>query len=382
MINFSTSRICSKCSKCSYSSTRGTRDAAIEKSGETHMGERHMGERHMREGLSGRICVVAACALLNLAPAALAAQPDSNPYVAQPGWGKLPAGREWGSTSAIYPAPDGLSMWVGERCGQNTCVDRPDVDPILHFDLDGNLLGSFGAGLIVWPHGMFVDDDGNVWVADARGDGERGHQVWKFSPDGEVLMTLGTAGVAGLGEYVLNQPSDVLVAPDGAIFIADGHQYDGNNRVVKYAADGTYLMEWGVTGKENGEFRDPHALALDSQGRLYVGDRANSRLQVFDQDGKHIETWTQFGRPSGLFIKDDVLYSADSESNRTWGSNPGYLRGMRIGDIDDAFVDHFIPDPADNTSGTTAAEGVAVDAYGNIYGAEVGPRQVVKYTRR
>ncbi|HSG90957.1 MAG TPA: peptidyl-alpha-hydroxyglycine alpha-amidating lyase family protein [Pseudomonadales bacterium] len=308
---------------------------------------------------------------------------ESSPWEAQPGWGQLPAGRTWGSTSAIYPAPDGRSIWVGERCSENTCIGHEDLDPILHFDLDGRLLGSFGAGLITWPHGMHVDGDGNVWVTDARGDGTRGHQVWKFSPEGDVLMTLGTKGVAGEGDYVFDQPSDVYVAPDGSIFVADGHGRGNNNRIVKYDANGTYLLEWGGTGSENGEFRDPHALAMDSKGRLYVGDRANNRIQVFDQMGNHLDTWHQFGRPSGIFIDDeDVLYVVDSESNRTWGNNPGFLRGLRIGAIDDAFVDEFIPDPATDTSGTTAAEGVAVDAEGNIYGAEVGPRQVVKYVRR
>ena len=338
--------------------------------------------------LAGRIAAVALLCwgAAGVATPAVAAdaQPASNPFEAQPGWGRLPGGRSWGSTSAIYPAPDGRSIWVGERCGQNTCVDRPDVDPILRFDLDGNLLTSFGAGLIVWPHGLHVDREGNVWVADARGDGERGHQVWKFSPEGEVLMTLGTKGVAGEGDYVFDQPSDVLVAPDGSIFVADGHGRGGNNRVVKYDADGTYLMEFGGTGVEDGQFRDPHALAMDSEGRLFVGDRANNRVQLFTQDGEHLDTWHQFGRPSGLFIdRHDVLYSVDSESNRTWGNNPGFRRGMRIGDVADAWVDHFIPDPEPDpdNAGTTFAEGVAVDAEGNIYGAEVGPEQVVRYSR-
>jgi DNA-binding beta-propeller fold protein YncE len=326
----------------------------------------------------------AATGLLLIGAGAAAVHPDSNPYDAMPGWGELPEGREWGSTSAIYPAPDGRTIWVAERCGQNSCVGREDVDPILHFDLEGNLLTSFGAGLITWPHGIHVDDAGNVWVTDARGDGERGHQVWKFSPDGEVLMTLGTKGVAGEGDHVFDQPSDVLVAPDGSIFVADGHGSGGNNRIVKYDAEGTYVTEWGGTGQEDGRFRDPHALAMDSEGRLYVGDRANNRVQVFDQVGNHLDTWHQFGRPSGIFIdEDDVMYVVDSESNRTWGNNPGFHRGMRIGEIDDGFVDHFIPDPEPDpdNAGTTFAEGVAVDAEGNVYGAEVGPEQVVKYVR-
>jgi len=313
-----------------------------------------------------------------------------NPYRTVEGvWGKLPDGRTWGATSAVYPARDGSGdIWVGERCGANTCGDKPDVHPILRFDADGNLLESFGAGMIVWPHGMFVDADNNVWVADAVGFGENprpelGHVVLKFNPDGELLMTLGTPGVAGDGRDTLRQPSDVLVAPNGDIFVVDGHGARGNNRVVKFSSDGTFIKEWGRTGSENGEFRDPHALAMDSQGRLYVGDRANSRIQIFDQEGEHIATWTQFGRPSGLFIDaEDILYSADSESNA--GRNAGWKRGIRIGSISDGFVTGFIPDPEpdQDNSGTSAAEGVAVDADGSVYGAEVGPEMLRKYVRR
>jgi len=312
----------------------------------------------------------------------------NNPYQAQPGWGELPDGREWGATSAIYPANDGEHMWVAERCGANLCVDS-DVDPVVLFDLDGNVVRSFGAGLIAWPHGMFVDADDNVWVTDAVGyapvpDGW-GHVVYKFSPHGELLMTLGRKGVPGDGKDTLRKPNDVVVAPNGDIFVADGHgsgpDEPANNRIVKFSADGTYLMEFGVAGSGTGEISEPHALAMDSRGRLFVGDRGNSRVLIFDQDGEHLDTWTQFGRPSGLYIDDDdVLYSADSESNAR--RNPGWKRGIRIGSVSDGFVTAFIPDPEpdQDNSGTSGAEGVAVDVYGNVYGAEVGPRQVVKYT--
>ena len=297
-------------------------------------------------------------------------------------WGSLPEGREWGSTSAVYPGTDG-TIWIAERCGQNSCVGREDVDPILQFDKEGNLLQSFGAGLITWPHGIHVDFDGNVWVTDARGEGNRGHQVWKFSPDGEVLMRLGKAGVAGSGNDVFDQPSDVLVAPNGDIFVADGHGTGGNNRIVKFDSEGNFIKTWGETGAEAGEFRDPHALAMDSKGRLFVGDRGNSRTQIFDQDGNWIATWTQFGRPSGLFIdKHDTLYSTDSESHASWSGNWGWKRGIRIGSVRDGWVTAFIPDPEQpdpHRAGTTAAEGIAVDDEGNMYGAEVGPRQIVKY---
>jgi DNA-binding beta-propeller fold protein YncE len=318
--------------------------------------------------------------LMILATATIAVA--GHPFKATPGWGDI--GREWGSTSAVYTTKDG-NIWVAERCGENTCVGHEDLDNIFLFNPDGELLKSFGAGVFVWPHGIHVDFDGNLWITDARGDGDRGHQVHKFNTDGELLMSLGKAGVAGDGLDEFNGPSDVLVAPDGSIFVVDGHGAEGNNRVVKFDSDGDFIKTWGATGKEDGELRDPHALAMDSTGRLFVGDRANSRIQIFDQDGNHLETWTQFGAPSGLFIDgDDVLYAADSESNLTWHMNRGYARGIYIGSAFDGWVTMFIPDPnqdPDNAS-TTAAEGVAVDVHGNIYGAEVGPEQVVKYERR
>ena len=341
-----------------------------------------------RTRVESTLLILIVAAITTLVPETRAQMTAPNPYRTVAGvWGQLPEGRTWGATSAVYPALDGVNIWVAERCGQNSCADKDEVDPILLFDPSGRLLKSFGAGLILWPHGMHVDRDGNVWVTDAVGFGAapegRGHEILKFSPDGELLMTLGKKGVAGDGPDTFRQPSDILVAPNGDIFVADGHGAGGNNRIVKFSSDGTFIKAWGSTGAENGEFRDPHALAMDSQGRLFVGDRGNSRIQIFDQDGNHIATWTQFGRPSGLFIDDnDILYAADSESSAS--RNPGWRRGIYIGSAKDGWVTAFIPDPEPDPddSGTSGAEGVAVDSQGNVYGAEVGPRMLQKYIRR
>jgi sugar lactone lactonase YvrE len=337
-----------------------------------------------QQGTFGAMVVVLLAAL----PGALRAQMTApNPYRSVDGvWGQLPVGRTWGATSGVWPSPDGRQVWVAERCGANTC-EGSRLDPILQFDASGKLLRSFGAGLFAWPHGLFVDRAGSVWVTDAVGFGQQpqglGHVVYKFSPAGELLLTLGKKGVAGRGPDTFRKPSAVLVSPNGDIFVADGHDADGNNRIVKLASDGRFLKEWGTTGSENGEFRDPHALAMDSQGRLFVADRGNSRIQIFDQDGKHLATWTQFGRPSGLYIDaNDVLYATDSESNTR--RNPGWKRGIYIGSARTGWVSAFIPDPErdPDNSGTSGAEGVAVDGSGNVYGAEVGPRMLRKYVRR
>lgn len=353
-----------------------------------------------------RFTVRAALPLLLAAPLALPAQQKGgpvndrpNPYATIEGWAKLPDGRSWGSTSAVDIDPDGVSIWVGERCGANSCVGST-LDPILKFDATGKLVKSFGAGLIMWPHGIHVDRQGNVWVTDGQDNLPRrprgaaadaplppapakvvGHQVHKFSPDGKLLLSLGTPGGSKEPGYFF-QPNDVIVAPDGSIFVAEGHGGE-NARVLKFAPDGKFLKAWGKKGTGRGEFDQPHALAFDSKGRLFVADRSNNRLQIFDQDGKWLDEWTQFSRISGLWIdKNDVLYAADSESGSIEPSRKEWLRGIRIGSAKDGSVQYFIPDPDVNSRNTSAAEGVAVDKNGVIYGAEVGPKALKRYVRK
>ena len=316
-----------------------------------------------------------------------------NPYRTVENWAKMPEGRTWGATSAVDIDPDGKSIWVGERCGANTCAGS-DLPVILKFDATGKLVKSFGAGMFIFPHGVHVDRQGNVWVTDGIPPGAanqqaaagKGHIVVKFSPEGKVLLTLGKVGVAGDGPDTFNQPSDVVTAPNGDIFVADGHGGNTNARIVKFNKDGKFIKTWGKKGTAPGEFDTPHSLAMDSRGRLFVADRNNNRMQIFDQDGKFLEEWKQFSRISGLFIdKNDVLYAADSESNAA--RHPGWKRGIRIGSAKDGKVTAFIPDPNPNPdsgpgAGTSAAEGVAADASGNIYGAEVGPRALKRYVKK
>lgn len=301
-----------------------------------------------------------------------------NPYRTIAGWAQLPDGRKWGSTAGVAVGPDG-HIWTYERCGANNCAESR-LDPILEFDPSGKNLRHFGAGLFVEPHGLFVDHDGNVWVTDAMGQAGKGHRVFKFSRDGKVLMTLGKAGVEGSGPDTFNQPSAVVVAPNGDIFVS-GY---GDARISKFSRDRKFLKQWGTPGAAPGQFAGPHALAMDSRGRLFVADRNNNRIQIFNQDGVFIAEWKQFGRPSGIAIgKDDALYVADSESNErigTYGYNPGCRRGIRIGSAADGKVSAFIPDP-NPTSNTSMAEGIAVDNQGNVYGAEVKPADLRKYVK-
>ena len=341
----------------------------------------------------GLLAVMAALSLTTLAEGVVA-QVGPSPYRTVDGWAKLPGGRPMGAVGDVTIDPDGEHVWAVVRCSAtapdrfgNECLDS-DLDPIIKFDSEGNTVESFGGGMFIWPHGIDVDPDGNVWVTDGVSAGRtpeggtRGHQVIKFSPDGRVLMRLGTPGVPGGGDSHLNAPADVVVADDGSIFVADGHANGTNNRVVKFAPDGTVLLEWGQTGYAPGEFRTLHAIALDSRGRVFVGDRSNNRIQIFDQQGNFLAQWTQFGRPSGIFFDDnDQIYVADSESDDV--QNPGWEMGIRIGNALTGWVTafHLYPWGDPRSTAGNGAEFVAVDRAGNMYGGEPSPRNLQKYVR-
>ncbi len=325
-----------------------------------------------------------------------------NPYSIGADWGDLPSGRLWGSSASAVTAADG-NIWVVDRCGHASSVGGEGctgasaaIDPIFQLAPSGKMLKSFGAGLFVSPHKMEIDKDGNVWVAD-----NGGHQVFKLDPNGKVLMVLGKKGVAGSGNDEFDAPTDIAFGKDGTFFVSDGHSGGGtavgNARIVKFDRNGKFLMSFGHKGMGPGELDVPHALATDSKGRLFVADRQNNRIQIFDQDGKFLQVWYQFGRPSGIHIdKNDMLYSADSESRdgRTnigkggiapsgYAFNPGIERGIRIGSARDGKVKYFIPNncPYPYNQISELAEGVTTDADGNVYGADFRG-DVRKFTRK
>jgi len=305
------------------------------------------------------IAFAAAALLMGTAPDAGAQQ---GPYGLVEGWGQLPPGVDaWGQTIGIDVGRDD-DLWVFHRCFDVDCVrGREGVAPVLRYGADGALKDSWGEGMFVWPHGSVIDADGNIWLTDARGADGKGHTVLKMSPEGRVLMTLGTPGVAGADEHTFDGPADVAIAPNGDIFVADGH---GNDRIVKFSPEGEFLMEWGEEGTLLGQFDEPHTLAFDARGRLFVGDRINQRIQVFDQNGRFLAVWPAI-MASGIHITgDDIVLVADYQLRK----------GIIIANASDfseiAVIDDALP------------EGVAMDSMGSIYAGEVIYRNLKKFERR
>jgi sugar lactone lactonase YvrE len=324
-------------------------------------------------------------------------------------------GGQWGETIRVNVHSNG-HVWVFHRCfnalpfAHATCVGRETVPPILEFDQTGKLVNFFGQGMFAYPHGFTVDRDGNIWASDVlecSGDGPngctaegtvlgvsakatagpfkgqlRGHTVFKLSPDGKVLLTIGKPGVAGNGHDTFDRPSGVITAANGDVFVTDGH--GKNDRVVKFTKEGTYIKEWGHHGSGPGEFNQPHDIAMDSRGRLFIADRGNNRVQIFDQEGNFVDAWKQFGRPSAVSVgPDDTLYVSDSQSNSR--TNPGRSRGIYIGSAKSGAITAFIPDPDLNKAeelGISGGSGIAADAAGSIYVADIEPHKLRKYIKR
>jgi DNA-binding beta-propeller fold protein YncE len=330
-----------------------------------------------------------------------------NPYRLVAGWPTLPKnmnGGQWGEVIRVSVDSKG-KIWVFHRCfnvvppGSATCINRGVANPpILEFDPSGKLLKSFGAGLFAYPHGFTLDRDGNLWASDVN-DQETvlgmsaknaegvvmGQEVLKLSPEGKVLMTLGKEGVAGTGPDMFDRPTGVAIAPNGDIFVADGHYPNKHDtaRVVKFSKDGHFIKSWGRKGGGPGEFDEPHDIFIGgSQNRVYVADRRNRRIQVADQEGNFIAAWKQFGQPSSVFVgKDDTIYVGASFPDPA--AKKGELRGIVIGNAKDGSLKAFIPDPSDldQVITGTSASGIAADDKGSIFAADVGTHNLRKYVK-
>jgi streptogramin lyase len=301
-----------------------------------------------------------------------------SPYKIEENWAQLPEGRKFGAAIKVQvDHSDGKSIWVFDRCGSNECTNSMSP-PIEKFDSSGAFQKAFGAGLFAVPHSLYVDRNGDVWAGDQIARNGKGADLIKFSPDGRVLMTLGKPGMPGNGPDYLSAVSAVVVAPNGDIYVADGHGTGTNDRIMKFSKDGKLITAWGKHGKAAGELDTPHGIALDSAGRVYVADRANNRIQIFESDGKFVAEWKQFGRPSDVTIdKNDMIYVADSQSNTT--NNPGFRQGIRIGSVKDGKVTAFIPELSAEAG---ASEGVGVDDAGNVYGGWVEKMTVRRFVKQ
>ena len=330
-----------------------------------------------------------------------------NPYRLAEGWPTIPKsmnGGHWGEVIRVHVHSDG-NIWVFHRCfntlppGHATCLGRDaSHPPILEFDPSGKLLKSFGVGLFAYPHGFTVDESGSLWVSDVNDEATilgmsaknaegviRGQEVLKLGPSGNVLMMLGKEGVAGNGPDTFDRPTGIAIGRNGDIFVTDGHAPNAHNsgRVVKFSKDGKFIKSWGHLGSAPGDFDEPHDIFVGgSQERVYVADRKNSRIQVFNQDGNFIAAWKQFGQPSSVFVsKDDTIYIGTAFPDPS--AKKGQLRGIVVGNAKDGSLKAFIPDPADPDKldvGTTAS-GIAADAAGSIYAADVAAHNLRKYVK-
>ena len=322
-----------------------------------------------------------------------------NPYRAIRDWAQLTLEkRPWGGSNGVAIDRDGKSVWATDRCSPGIapgCLGTK-ANPVHLFDETGKEVRSFGGGMFVWPHGIHVDREGNVWVTDARvptaeergkfpGEEKKGSIVIKFSPEGKVLMTLGKAGVKGDPPDALTEPNDVVTDPsNGDIYIAESHTNveDPNlvGRISVFDRNGKFLRVIGKTGTGPGEFRTPHAIEFDSQGRLIVADRHNHRIQILTKDGKYLAEWREFGRVSGLAIDaNDIIYAADSESDPK--RHPDWLKGIRVGSLKDGKVIIFLPPHKTETPDGAMGEGIAIDRAGNLFTAEATVRGITKYVK-
>jgi sugar lactone lactonase YvrE len=322
-------------------------------------------------------------------PSSTVAAPSSplvglpDPYREDFDWAKMPSGRPYDTDRAIAIDADGKNVWVFDRCSPtgSECAlpANKAVNPVMEFDSDGNLVRSWGAGMFVGPHGIFVDSHDRIWTADGGGTDPvtckpTGNTLREFTADGKMLMEI----KGPQGGKIFTGINAVVVNPNnGDIFVADGHaapgqEPPGNDRIMKFDGHGKYLMEWGGHGSDSENLSTPHDLAIDQEGRIYVADRDNKAVKVFDENGKLVHVWTQFGRPSGVYVRNETLYVADSTANGP--NNPDLAPGIRIASVNDGKIIANIPYPPGN-----ALEGVTVDAAGDVYGGNNSHPRAVRW---
>ena len=271
-------------------------------------------------------------------------------YKVNPDWPTLPPGWNFGEVAGV--AVDGKGHVFVFHRGEHS---------IMEFTPEGRMVRSWGEGLFIRPHAIRVDPEGNIWTVD-----NDTHQVLKMDPSGRIRMVVGRRGQSGESDELFNRPTDVAFAPNGDFYVSDGYV---NSRVVTFSKEGRYITAWGKKGDGDGEFNLPHSVAVDGQGRVYVGDRENYRVQVFDANGKFLTQWNHVGSPWGLDLQSDqTLFLADGHNDRilkvtlegkvlgAFGEN-----GRLPGELN--FVHHL-----------------GLDAAGNIFASEIKNQRVQKFS--
>jgi streptogramin lyase len=286
-------------------------------------------------------------------------------YDVDPDWPKEPSPMAWEAVPGV--AFDGRDcIWVFTRTYE---------DPVRVYRTNGDFVRAWGTGAFVSPHHLRIDRHGNVWAADFKG-----HVVRKFSQDGALLLTLGTPGVPGDDAHRFNEPTDMAITADGSIFVSDGYK---NSRVVHFNRSGTFVKDWGRLGNSPGEFHLPHAIAVDSRGLLYVADRSNSRIQIFDQRGCFCDEWKSLIVPWGIWITptDDIWVCGASpmvNPHEVDAHDQILMRFDRTGRVHQLWA--FPRDMMGNDQ-VRWIHGIAVDNDGNIYLGEIRGKCVKKYMR-
>lgn len=301
---------------------------------------------------------------------------DMPVYEVVHGWPQLPEGRILGQATGV-DIDSGGNVFVFHRAGRSWSTDKTlplnSQSTIEVFDGNsGQHIRSMGSNLFLMPHGLTIDQDNNVWVTDVLL-----HQVFKFSANGDLLLALGEPRVAGNDSGHFNLPTDVAVLPDGSFYVSDGY---GNSRVVKFSAKGEYQFEWGKKGKGPGEFDLPHAIDIDAQGRVYVADRSNARIQVFDSNGKFLAQWQSnaLGRPYSISVMGKQAVVVDGGDQPTAGLDRS---GAAVTDLNGQILTKF--GRFGNYDGQfRLAHDVAIASDGSIFVADAWGQRIQKFQPR
>lgn len=302
---------------------------------------------------------------------------DKDGYAVVHGWPELPVGRTLGQATGVG-VDSHNHVFVFHRAGREWSDPFP-ADPIetpavMVFDGDtGKMLAEWGSNMFVMPHGLSVDAENNVWMTDVGR-----HQVFKFSHDGDLLLTLGENRVAGADSKHFNLPTDVAVLSDGSFYVSDGY---ANTRIVKFSPQGKFQFQWGEAGSSEGRFDLPHGIAVDGESRVYVADRSNARVQVFDREGSFLAQWksTEIGRPYAVAIgPDEKAYIVDGGDQPP--GPPDRSRAMRMslnGDVETTFGRYG------NYDGQfQLGHDIAVAADGAVYVVDAWGMRVQKFIAR